>query len=59
VKAKKADHDPPYELWARVQIVRQQPGGSWKQDGGVSDDELDREIASAKQIANKVVRPSN
>jgi hypothetical protein len=50
---------PDILRWARVQILRQQPDGSWKQDGGVSDDELDREIASAKQIANKVVRPSN
>jgi hypothetical protein len=49
---------PDILRWARVRLVSQQPDGSWKQDGGVSDEELDREIAGAEAIASQIVRPS-
>lgn len=50
--------NPDILRWARVLPLRQQADGSWKQDGGISDEHLDREIAAAKAIASQVVRPS-
>jgi len=41
----------------RVRLMRQQPDGEWRQEGGVSDDDLDREILAAEEMAKHVVRP--
>jgi hypothetical protein len=41
----------------RVRLLRQQVDGAWKQDGGISDEELDREIAAGEAMAKHVVRP--
>ncbi|MCP4618573.1 MAG: hypothetical protein GY844_19330 [Bradyrhizobium sp.] len=42
---------------ARVRLMRQQPDGSWHQDGGLSDEDLDREISAAQEMKKKVVKP--
>ncbi|WP_445488535.1 hypothetical protein [Rhodopseudomonas sp. RCAM05734] len=35
---------------ARVRLMRQQSDGSWRQDGGLSNEELEREIAKAEAM---------
>ncbi|MBR0945950.1 hypothetical protein [Bradyrhizobium liaoningense] len=49
---------PDIIRWARVRTIRQRLDGGWEQEGGVSDEELDREIAAGKKIASQIVRPS-
>jgi hypothetical protein len=49
---------PDILRWARVRLLRQRADGIWKQDGGVSDEHLDREIAAAKAIASHIVQSS-
>lgn len=41
----------------RVRLWRQQADGRWKQVGGVSDEDLDREIEGGRAMAKKIVRP--
>jgi len=41
----------------KVLLMRQQTDGSWKQDGGLSDDHLDREILAGKEMLQKGLRP--
>jgi hypothetical protein len=43
----------------RVRLLHQQKGGGWKQEGGISDEALDREILAATEMAKHVVRPRN
>jgi hypothetical protein len=38
--------------------MRQQPDGSWKQDGGLSDEDLDREILAGKAKVKESFRPA-
>jgi hypothetical protein len=42
----------------RVRLMRQQPDGSWKQDGGLSDEDLDREILAGKAKVKESFRPA-
>ena len=42
----------------RVRLMREQPDGSWKQDGGLSDDDLDREILAGNAMFERNSRPA-
>jgi hypothetical protein len=41
----------------QVRLLRQQVDGDWKQEGGISDEELEREILAGEEMAKHVVRP--
>ncbi len=41
----------------RARFLRQQADGGWEQQGGISDEALEREILAGEEMAKHVVRP--
>jgi len=41
----------------RIRLLRQQADGSWKQDRGISGEDLDREISAGDEMGKQIIRP--